>query len=381
MYPAPHPPPPQVITGGGPVLSSPKIVPIYFSNDDAGEVAQIQSFITAVGSTSYWTSSLAEYGVGAAVALPAVMLTETATGQLDDNAIQTWLAGKLNAADPAFPAADANTVYSIHYPSAVTIVQQDPLAGGTIASCTAFGGYHNSLTLDANHNGMPVAYAVIPRCQSFGGLQGIDAVTGAESHELIEASTDPYPMTNPAWVETDELHLYWDLAVGGGEIGDMCAQDPEAFTQFPGLPFTVQRVWSNKAALAGHDPCVPEIPGEVYFNAAPVMNDTLNLSIEGQQIALTGVQIPVGGSKTIDVDLFSDGPTSGPWQVEAYDLNELEGMAPNLALSFDDATGENGTVRHLTINVKSKGQFGVEVFFIISSQGQTKHFWLGDVGN
>ena len=185
----------------------------------------------------------------------------------------------------------------------------------------------------------------------------------------------------PAWVETDEAHLYWDLAIGGGEIGDMCAQDPEAFTKFPGLPFVVQRVWSNKSALAGHDPCIPEIAGQVYFNAAPVLPDTINLSIQGQTIDLTGVKIPIGQSKTIDVQLFSDGPTNGPFQVQAQDFNALMGQPASLDLSLDKSSGENGDTLHLTITVKSAGQFGVEDFFLIATQGQTSHFWVGDVGN
>jgi hypothetical protein len=378
MYPAPHPPPPQVISGGGPVLASPRIVPIFFSNDDPTEEGQIQDFVAQVGATSYWTAAVSEYGVGPATAVPPVELAETATGMLTDADVQNWLAAKLNA--DLLPAPDANTVYVIHYPSGVTIVEQDPALGGTIESCQTFGGYHESITLDANHDGMPVAFAVIPRCQSFGDLLGIDAITGAESHELVEASTDPYPETTPAWVETDELHLYWDLAVGGGEVGDMCAQDPEAFTKFAGFPYTVQRIWSNKAALAGQDPCVPALPGEVYFNAAPVMNDTLDLSIEGQSIDLTGVSIPVGGTKTIAVDLFSDGPT-GPFEVEAQDYNALMGMPANLDLSLDNSVGVNGQTLNLTINVKSSGQYGVELFFLIVTQGQTSHFWVGDVGN
>src|SRR5580704_8110606 len=173
MYPAPHPPPPQVISGGGPVLASPRIVPIFFSNDDPTEEGQIQDFVAQVGATSYWTAAVSEYGVGPATAVPPVELAETATGMLTDADVQNWLAAKLNA--DLLPAPDANTVYVIHYPSGVTIVEQDPALGGTIESCQTFGGYHESITLDANHDGVPVAFAVIPRCQSFGDLLGIDA--------------------------------------------------------------------------------------------------------------------------------------------------------------------------------------------------------------
>ena len=80
-------------------------------------------------------------------------------------------------------------------------------------------------------------------------------------------------MTSPAYPLTDDAHIYWVRALGGGETSDLCAQDPESFTEFDELPYVVQRSWSNKAASAGHDPCVPQLQGDVYFNAAPVMND------------------------------------------------------------------------------------------------------------
>ena len=36
---------------------------------------------------------------------------------------------------------------------------------------------------------------------------------------------------------------------------------------------------SNKAAAAGHEPCVPALPGEVYFNSAPVLPDVLRTKV------------------------------------------------------------------------------------------------------
>jgi hypothetical protein len=252
---------------------------------------------------------------------------------------------------------------------------------GTLTSCVEIGGYHNDFALDAAHGGQQVAYAVVPRCANFGGLMGIDAVTGGESHELVEAATDPFPNASPAWAQVDETHLYWELALGGGEVGDMCAQDPEAFTQFSELPYVVQRIWSNKAALAGKDPCVPALPDEVYFNASPVLSDTIDLSFEGQPLSMQGVKIAVGQSKTIQVDLFSDAKTSGPWTVEAKDFFALMGQPANLGLALDKSDGQNGSKLDLTIDVKSKSEFGVEIFFLISTLGQTTHYWVGLVGD
>jgi hypothetical protein len=227
---------------------------------------------------------------------------------------------------------------------------------------------------------MDVAYVVVPHCANFGGLKGIDSITATESHELIEAATDPFPTSTPAYGQTDEAHLYWLFVLGGGEVGDLCAQNADAFTKFAELPYTVQRTWSNKAALAGHDPCVPKLPGSVYFNAVPVLSDTIALNVGGTA-RMKGVKIPVGGSKTIDVDLFSDGDTKGTWNVEARDFATLSGGTANLKLTLDRNSGQNGEKLHLTIEVVKASQYKAESFLLLSSQGARQNMWVGLVGN
>jgi hypothetical protein len=306
-----------------------------------------------------------------------VNLTEAAPATIDDSAIQTWLAGKLNGDDPAWPAADANTVYVLHYPTGTTVTA----GGGAGTSCTDFGGYHDNITLDANHASLDVAYAVVPRCPSFGDLMGLDAVTGAESHELIEAVTDPNPSTNPAYASVEDKFFYWQRVLGGSEVGDMCAQFPNVFTKFSELPYMVQRTWSNQAAAAGHDPCVPALPNEVYFNAAPVLPDSIMATFMGQSLTQQGVKIPVGMSKTIELDLFSDGDTKGPFTVTAKDTAELFGQTPHLTLSLDKTSGVNGEKLHLTITVMTASKNNRETFIVATKLGQQENLWIGMVGN
>jgi hypothetical protein len=389
-YPASFPAPPQVMAFGGPVLKAPRIVPVFFSGDDPSTVAQIEDFDTRVGATSYWNAAVSEYGVGPASALPPVMLTETAPTTTDDNTIQTWLAGKLDGGDPLWPVADANTIYALHYPTGTSITLQ-----GLGASCNTFGGYHSNITLEG---GMNVSYAVIPRCPDFDGMSIIDALTSTESHELVEASTDPYPITDPAYADVEESFTYWDEALGGGEVGDMCAQFDGVYVVFPELPYMVQRIWSNKAALAGDDPCVPPLAGEVYFNAAPELGD-VTVSIEGQSATVKGMEIPVGKSKTVMLDLFSNANTSGPISVHIDDGNYLNGMAQLLSFSAPDSAtipcpmgapkgsvcvgGENGQKIPFTITVMTAGQGNQELFWVISEQpgNMNENFWIGLVSN
>lgn len=383
-FPAPFPDPPQVISGGGPVLSNPVFVPVFFSNDDAATVAKLTSFDKGVGATDYWKGATSEYGVNAGTATNAVTLPEMPSGTIGDADIQTLLGNKLNADDdPLFANAKptANTVYVMHYPANVTIQLQSGPGGQVSQSCVAggFGGYHSNFQLNAAHGGRDVAYAVIPRCSSWMGLSVLDADTASESHELVEAATDPYPQSKAAYGQVDDNHLYWMFSLGGGETGDMCAQDRSSFVKFPGFDFTVQRSWSNAAALAGHDPCQPAIAGEVYFNSAPELNDMVTV---GGQFTMKGVHIPVGSSATIPIDLFSEADTGGAWDVTAEDLNALtNNSAPSMTFTWDRSSGQNGERLHLTIAVnKSSSQYGVGVFAIVSTKGTSKHYWFGLVG-
>ena len=374
VYPAFKPVPPQEVSLGGPVLKAPKIYPIYFSNDDAAFTGKLSEFYAKVGGTAYWQAVGTEYGVGAATGEAPIELAETSTGTIDDMAIQTWLAGKLNANDPAFPKADADTVFAINYPTGVSITQ------GGQASCVAFGGYHNSTTLDALHGGASVAYAVIPRCSDFDGFTGIDAVTAAASHELIEAATDPYPSTNPANAQLDNAHFYWVRALGGAEVGDLCAQSLASFTTFAELPFMVQRSWSNKEAKALHDPCVPALPGLPYFNTAPVLPDAVTLTLGPQTLMVKGVTIALNETKAVELDLFSDGPTAA-WNVEVLDVAQLTGKPTALKFALDKKKGQNGEKISLSITVLVEGKHKTETFLVSSTLGKQQNMWVGIVGN
>jgi hypothetical protein len=146
------------------------------------------------------------------------------------------------------------------------------------------------------------------------------------------------------------------------------------------LPYTVQRAWSNAAARAGKNPCVPA-PATPYFAAVPVFDGLVPIAYDkfkwsGQT---RGVQIPVGQSKTIDVALFSDAPADA-WKVLAYDLSALEGNPPNLALHLDRASGKNGDVLRLTITPLHETPEGGARFLLYSIRGTEGSFSIGWVG-
>lgn len=155
------------------------------------------------------------------------------------------------------------------------------------------------------------------------------------SHEIAEAATNPIFDPNEAWSSRGDA---WDLF--GGEVGDRCQDDfmasPPRVTEGG---FVFQRSYSNKAAKAGHDPCVPA-PASPYFNVKPR---------DGNNYEMT-----VGQSLTIPVSAISDAPLSA-FKVTAKEATNTFGLGDNVldvSLSADHLTpGQAGT---LTVKLKSR---------------------------
>jgi hypothetical protein len=370
QFPASIPDAPQVLSAGGSVIANPKVVAITFAGEDRAD--DIEAFVAGIGATSYWHDATAEYGVGPLTALAPVRLTETPPANTTDQEIQAWVAGKLDGTHPEFATPSLDTIYAVFYPATTTITQ-----GGS-KSCSAFGGYHNEAPLKA---GLNVAYAVLPRCTD-PRLGMFDYLTSAASHELIEASTDPRPLTDPAYGTLDDAHFVWERFLGGAETGDMCAQNVNADYKPADFPYTVQRNWSNASAAAGQDPCVPADPSMPYFNAAPATPmDDMALTFAQQEIDTKGWTLSVGESKTIALELFSTAPTETPWQIDAFDMSSLRsGMkSSSLAFSFDSSTGQNGSTVQMTVTATgvSTSRLGASTFIIRSKLGERTNFWLG----
>lgn len=372
-YPATHPPMPTVATGGGPTVKNPVFIPITFPGDP--NQSDIVTFTSTIGASTFWSTIVTQYGVGPATSGTPVILdpADQPAGigsTIDDmTGIQPWLQTQVESG-ALVGTNTADTIYAIYFPAGTTIT----LEGS--ASCSTFGGYHNNFA--TTDTGVNITYAVIPRCASFstqgGTLSGLDAITGPASHEYLESVTDPQPASNAAYSSVDNDDFIWEFTLRGGEIGDMCAQFPGVFYKPAGFGYTVQRSWSNSAALASHDPCQPSLPGEVYFNSIAVLPN-LNL---GHNIGKThAVSIPTGMSQTLEVDLYSDGPTSGPWTVQALDANAGLGMPTSLSFSWDKTTGQNGDKLHLTIKTIADPSTRGDGFIILSTLGSTTNFWMG----
>ena len=366
-YPGPHPDVPQVQDYGGPTLTAPNVIPIFFQNDS--EQSQIEDFLKQLAASPFWAEATKEYAVGALTVGKSIVVTDTPPTNIDYTQIETWLEGYVDA-DAGWPPVVTNNIYTVFYPSSTTIT-----LGSYGTSCHGFGGFHSQALPET---GPGITYAVLPRCSSLGvSITGFDALTSGLSHELIEASTDPQA-SFPAYSYVDEDHMVWNL-MPLGEIGDMCAYEPQSYQRLVGS-YMVQRPWSNASAKAGHDPCVPVLSAP-YFNSAPVLTDTVTLDYYGQQVPTYGVKIPLGQSKTIPVQLFSDAPTSD-WTVQAFDSTYNTGKAAQLQFSWDKQSGNNGDTVNLTITRVGNGAYNGTEFMIWSQHGTSvANLWFGFVQN
>ncbi|HUJ60815.1 MAG TPA: hypothetical protein VLX92_20070 [Kofleriaceae bacterium] len=353
---------PQVVSGGGPVLATPTVVPIFFAGD-SGAQAQLEVFLRELASSAYWTIATGEYGIDSIGIAPSVVTT--AAPPTTDDALEAMLGAM-------FPDPDPGTIYAVFLPEGVTLTD-----GTSSASCSAFYGYHSEIA-PASASAPPppgngMVYALLPRCTAPQFPGPLDVVTFATSHELIEATTDPHPFSAPAYVRIDPEHFAWGRTPGA-EIGDMCEFVRAAFQPLVGGSY-VQRVWSNRSAAAGHDPCVPVLDTP-YLAASPVLSDLTITMRDGSQLVTEGITVNTGTPVTLEVDLFSDAP-SGFFAVSAQDAAIYSGAQPSFSFGWDRTDGRNGDKLHLTVTrtVAGTGTRGGEIAIFVTSNGIVVSQW------
>jgi hypothetical protein len=371
--------PPLVIDNGGSVLTTPKIQVIVYAEDPMA--ADSYAMVQELAATATWSQQTSEYGVGPLTVLPVISIAGTPPTTLNDNdgtitPFEQTLITNTSGADPIWGAADPNTIYMFQLPKGTDIS-----SGGDC--CVDFLGYHWQVPVGS----INVSYGISCDCGEVMGspLTALEWITTTLSHEAVEAATDPFPNTSLAWSGNDNDHLAWSVATGG-EIADMCEFNADSNYVPPGAKYMVQRSWSDKASKAGANPCVPVPPTGPFFNSVPVLTDTVSINAFGTPTSSKGVIIPVGTTKTIDVKLEAQAPTSGPWTVSAFDLNYyLTGANPYLKLTLDKSTGSDGDVLHLTIESLKADTQDVSAVFVLQSDLGTgadlqENLFFGAVG-
>jgi hypothetical protein len=337
----------------------------------------------------------------AATAAPPVHMGGGAPSQLTDTDIKNLVtanAGVLGdagapgdgglAADgaapmPAWPAPTENTIYAFFLPPRTSLDVPAVSGGSSGDACSqGIGGYHDQLVV----RGVTTSYAVVASCNFANPFTPSDQSTVSMSHEIIEATTDPRPQDKfPGWTGFDAEHFSFDwFNQFQSEVGDACelfwTSQYEEKETVPAFDFFVQRTWSNQSALAGHNPCVPT-PSGPYFNVTPLkltyVSVTLPTSLTGTaqpEVTTTrGMRILPGQTGTIPLGFYSDGPTTGPWQLTANEAGGRQSSTQHLTVSIDKPSGQNGEKAYATVTVSSAGPLQAELLVFRSSMGGVTH--------
>jgi hypothetical protein len=309
----------QVVDLGGPVLTALNIQLIGYAEDPF--LPEVERFITEYNATGAWSTQVGEYGIHPFVQLPPVVIPGTPPAQIDDNTgnptpLMQMIASAVSHPDSGWAPEDGGTMYMLLLPQGTQVN-----SGGLCCDPTqGYFGYHYQAPLGSSY----IPYAVVCNCVNFvqPPLSALDEVTSTVNHEMVEAATDPFSSTSPAYVQEDNADIIWGVFSFGGELGDMCENNSDSTVPmdggtYDGGTYMIQRTWSNAAARAGDNPCVPA-PPTPYFNSYAVYSDSISLSGSdfGGTVATTGVFMTVGQTRTIPIRLWSNAPT-GPWTVTA----------------------------------------------------------------
>ncbi|MGO8999771.1 MAG: hypothetical protein ACLQVI_41120 [Polyangiaceae bacterium] len=371
----PHGPLPTVAYSGGGILEAPQIITFTFSTTPA--IPTLQAYGQTITRSPWFAEVTKDYCVndggtcitpgelGLSVemdASAASLYVDTfgqgtaPTGVDLDSFINDQIASAVAA--NVIPAPGPNSLYAFYFPPSSTISFGPPQSGGQNESCVAFGGYHYDMTYKDGHT--PIVYAIMPDCPTGDPALDLQSVTVAASHEIIEATTDPYPYSG--WYLDQDMDLEagaptvpqyrnepWANADSFGEMGDNC-ESLVLFQWTLDSGIDVQRIWSPSAAALGHNPCIPVPEGESYYNASP--DKVLYVA-------------DVGSSFMVDVSAFSDVPRSS-WRVDALDGTPTQltgaGGGPLQYLSFEFVGGTDagdGIAHLLCVNNKTTGQVKV----------------------
>jgi hypothetical protein len=160
------------------------------------------------------------------------------------------------AAAPAIPTGTL-PIYILYTPPGVVLVRSDI----PNTNC-ALGGYHSF----SSQESPAFVFGVVQSCDGLlstgPSMPPMQRLTVAGSHEIVEMATDPY--LQGLRVASDPPGPWLG---DEGEVADLCAG-----AWYPEGRWTYQRVWSNDAATAGRDPCVPGLIAPPGVFVGPTWN-------------------------------------------------------------------------------------------------------------
>jgi hypothetical protein len=205
------------------------------------------------------------------------------------------------------------------------------------------GGYH----WETSVGGVKFPFIVLPTC-STGNLAEIYLEASA-SHEVIEAATDPLPLTDPTYVVTD-LTSSWS-AVLLGEVGDLC----EGLTWLNDNGHWAQPSWSKSSAALGDSPCLPAA-------IAPYYNASLTPS--------TVQYVKAGDSVQLEARGWSTAPM-GDWDLSTTVFGDF---TPTIDVGAKKLNNNQSTTVKVTVPKGTKPGAKASILFVSTRDAKTRDF-------
>ncbi|HEY8072897.1 MAG TPA: hypothetical protein VIF62_02275 [Labilithrix sp.] len=323
------PPREQIPNNGGPVIASPEIVTITWQGDTIND--GLEAFDDWLVASDTWKTMMAEWGVGPGTHLASYRVPTAAPGNLDDSDVKKLLQDAFAAG--SIPPPNGSRIYTVYPPSGTSVTSFGSKA------CDTFQAYHSSFTYSGADAGPPALaiYAITPRCDggAADGMQPLDYVTWGQSHEVMEASSDPDAM-HPTWV----IEQQTDATPDPGENADLCTSNP---TKVDGHMIT--RNYSNAAAARGERVCVPAPPGPDF----------------GGYVDPLAITLKPGSATTVPLHLYANGAMPD-FTVLAYPGNS------EITVKQSAKTGNDGTVVMLTVTTSTKyvEQEGANLVYLLA---------------
>ena len=350
---APHTPLPLIAGHDEKVIAHPQLVTITFPG--YAYTQKVQAFGDFIGNSKWLKTVGTEYGVGAATHVAKVVWPAAAVDQTTDQGLRTLLGtGITSGTLPAPPTGTSSLVYIVYWPSNVVLDASGQGAGvlcqhGSFHSAGGLftAGYHDSFTAP---NGTRVDYAVVGDCS-----ESIDAITTSASRELIGTFTNPFEFENSGWLLDVRSADPWFMDTSSGEVGYMCERELAVRES----SWALHRSWSNAAALASTQPCLPSPEGTVYYNVS----------------ASPATTVRVGAGTTVVYTLTGwSSQAVSQWQLAVQRPEGSDFSLADLAPSFGSSTMQNGGTTTLTLHVPGSAR-AAQLGGLDVMSGPQEHAW------
>jgi hypothetical protein len=227
---------PQISPGDGALLSPLQLVAIVPSGHEYEY--ELTDFSQSLFAIEWWRSLADEYHLqaGGATVLTGKPMHQTS---LTTHDVLEYVTDAIASG----PQPNGNTFYLLFIPYGIPV-----------GNCDKYGGYHAPFGRLGDNLG------IAQNCVD----DSLSVYTVVASHEISEAATDPdlrsWSLAPAPPHEPWRDDIWRSFNFGGHEIGDLCEE-----TRWTEGPYVYQRLWSNRAAHSGPDPCAP-LRNDPYFN-------------------------------------------------------------------------------------------------------------------